>query len=243
MAGWVSYIDQRFYPGHQAGWDDRLYVDQVMEFLEPTHRILDLGAGRGANPRIALKGQAAQLCGVDIGQEVFENPHVDEAKQLEDGRIPYPADYFDSVVSSYVLEHLDDPVAVFKEVRRVLRPGGFFILRTPNKYHYVPVLAQITPHRFHKYINTKRGRAEHDTFPTFYRANTARRLRQLAGQTGFSIESLRFFDGRPEYLRFNALTYTIGLAYERLASSTEALKWMRPLIICALRKLVPSDRH
>ena len=73
--------------------------------------------------------------------------------------------------SKYVLEHLDDPVRVFRELRRVTKPGGRLIVHAPNRFHYYALAARITPHRFHVWFNDKRGQDEEDAFETRYRAN------------------------------------------------------------------------
>ena len=44
----------------------------------------------------------------------------------------YPADAFDAVVMSNVLEHLPNPIETLQECRRVLKPGGRLISITPN---------------------------------------------------------------------------------------------------------------
>lgn len=48
--------------------------------------------------------------------------------------LPYqwPDNSFDEVYASHILEHLDKPVAVMKEIHRILRPGGLCHLRVPH---------------------------------------------------------------------------------------------------------------
>jgi SAM-dependent methyltransferase len=46
--------------------------------------------------------------------------------------LPYPSESFDLVTSTEVIEHLENPRRFFREVARVLKPGGQIILSTPN---------------------------------------------------------------------------------------------------------------
>jgi SAM-dependent methyltransferase len=52
---------------------------------------------------------------------------------IETERFPFPDAYFDVVLFCEILEHLlMDPMAVLREIKRVLRPSGALILTTPN---------------------------------------------------------------------------------------------------------------
>src|SRR5258708_36641931 len=44
----------------------------------------------------------------------------------------YPADHFDAIYMSHVIEHVHDPVALLSECRRVLKVGGRLVALTPN---------------------------------------------------------------------------------------------------------------
>lgn len=48
---------------------------------------------------------------------------------------PYPADFFDIVLSNQVLEHVGNPDLFFSEIRRTLRPGGFSVHLFPLKHY------------------------------------------------------------------------------------------------------------
>lgn len=50
--------------------------------------------------------------------------------------LPYPTNTFSGVVSSDVLEHLDDVTSALDEVYRVLKPGGVFVFDTINRTLY-----------------------------------------------------------------------------------------------------------
>jgi SAM-dependent methyltransferase len=53
------------------------------------------------------------------------------------------------VVSFEVIEHLPDYRALLSEARRVLKPGGVFLVSTPNRAYYAESRAQVGPNPFH----------------------------------------------------------------------------------------------
>jgi SAM-dependent methyltransferase len=217
--GLTDWMDRNLYPESGDNWDDVAFREVILRHLEDRpDAILDLGAGAGIVPQMGFKGLAGRVCGVDPDPRVVDNPYLDEGVQGVGEEIPYPDGTFDLVFSDNVLEHLERPEEVFREVRRVLRDGGVFITKTPNRRHYVPLVASLTPHRFHQWVNARRGRDAEDTFPTFYRANTPGAVRRLAEITGFSGVTYTLLEGRPEYLRRNPLTYLAGFVYERIVN-------------------------
>jgi len=176
------------------------------------------------------------MCGVDLDPRVVSNPMLDEGRVASATGIPYEDNRFDVVFSDNVLEHLEEPLQVFREVNRVLKPGGVFLFKTPNKYHYMPVIARLTPHVFHQYINRLRGRAEVDTFPTRYRANSRDDVIQLATAADMLVEQIELIEGRPEYMRMTWLSYLAGMAYERMVNASELFAMFRILLVGILRK-------
>src|SRR5207248_9897449 len=108
--------------------------------------------------------------------------------------------------------------------------------KTPNRMHYVAGIARLTPHWFHQAYNKMRGRASLDTFPTLYRANTRTDVVRRAAESGLVVESVAFFEGRPEYLRPFALAYLAGWVYERAVNGSPAMEKFRVIMIARLRK-------
>jgi len=236
MSRLVDYWDLKFYPSYTKNWDDDFFRKKILENLSPAMHLLDLGAGAGIVEQMNFQGVVARVCGVDLDPRVKNNPYLDEGRVTDASNIPWPDESFDLVFSDNVLEHLADPGEVFKEVIRVLKPDGVFLFKTPNRQHYMPTIARITPHRFHQFINKLRGRAEIDTFPTLYRANTKKDVIRLAQQVGFKSTNVLRVEGRPEYLRMSILTYVFGTIYERLVNSTELLSPFRVVLIGQLKK-------
>lgn len=236
MSRLTRWMDRVLYPRHATNWDDQLFREIIATHIRPDATVLDLGAGAGIVPQMNFRGLASRVCGVDPDPRVAENQYLDEAKVGLGDAIPYPDDSFDVVFADNVLEHLEHPDQVFREVARVLKPGGIFLTKTPNRNHYVPLISRCTPHWFHQWVNKLRGRESEDTFPTFYRANTARDTRGWASKSNLESERIRLFEGRPEYLRSMALPYLAGWLYERAVNLIPGLSGFRVIIVSELRK-------
>jgi SAM-dependent methyltransferase len=231
-------FDRRFYSSYADNWSAQGYRDFVARYLNPTVSLLDFGAGRGGVAEHRFRELVARASGVDVDEAVLQNQFVDEARVMSPSSpIPYDDNSFDVVVSANVLEHVQDPDAVFAEIHRVLKPGGFFVFQTPNRRHYVPTIARLTPHSVHLWVNSQRGVDDRDTFPTVYRANTPATIRRLAKRHSFAVDRLDTVEGRPEYLRHFGLLYSIGVVYERTVNTVPLLASFRVVMLGALKKV------
>lgn len=236
MSEMIARMDRRFYPAVSGNWDDQLFAERIKAVLRADDNVLDLGAGAGIIPAMNFRGKARRICGIDLDPRVTDNPFLDEGKVCDANSIPYPDNSFDLIFSDNVFEHLEQPELVLKEAVRVLKPGGRLLFKTPNRQHYMPLIARMTPHRFHQFVNRLRGRDEVDTFPTVYRANTPQDVQDLASRTGFLVRRVELIESRPEYLRISALSYLFGIAYERLVNCFSGLAQFRILLIADLQK-------
>jgi len=104
-------------------------------------RVLDAGCGAGYGSA-ELADQADSAIGADIAAEAvdFARAHYCLSnltfEQASCDRLPHPDACFDLVVAFEVIEHLDRWREFLLEARRVLAPGGQFIVSTPNKLYY-----------------------------------------------------------------------------------------------------------
>lgn len=231
-----QWLDKKLYPDVQDRWDDKIFRKIILEYLNSDSKLLDLGAGSGRVSEMNFRDQVNKVYGVDPDPNIKDNPYIDESIVGKGEELPYNNNYFEVIISDNVLEHLTNPEEVFEEVNRILKPGGYFIFKTPNKYHYMPLIARLTPHVFHEWVNEKRGRDVEDTFPTQYLANSKKDIKVLASKTDFIVDRIELYEGRPEYLRFSSPTYLLGWLYERIVNKTEALENLRILLVGVLKK-------
>jgi SAM-dependent methyltransferase len=236
MTDSIQALDSRFYPRHADHWDDRMFREVILRHVHKDSFVLDLGAGSGYVEQMNFRGAVGRVCGLDPSPFVLANPHLDEAKIGFGEAVPWPEGTFDAVFADNVLEHLPDPEPVFREVFRVLKPGGCFLVKTPNRFHYVTMIAQLVPTSFHKFFNRLRGRNEAHTFKTYYGVNSRNAIAKLAKKCGFELNVLQRIEGRPEYLRFSVPSYYVGVAWERLVNRFEFLSAARVLIVAVLQK-------
>jgi SAM-dependent methyltransferase len=232
---------RRFYPDDSRDGEVAFY-GWVRRFATPQTMLLNLGAGPPAAraPIRVLKGEVARVIGADIDPEVMRNTELDEAHLINgEGVLPFAGDTFDIVLSDWVLEHVAAPAQFLSEVRRVLKKGGSFFFRTPNKHHYVALIARMTPEWFHRLVaNWARGYppGDHDPWPTYYRLNSFFTVELEGHQAGFDRVEVTMWEPPPHYLVFHPIPFIVGVGYERMVNSSEAWSGLRGNIHCRMVK-------
>ena len=119
---------------HAAGPDLKLLVQKAA--LQGTERVLDVGTGAG-HTALAIAPHAAQVTGIDLTQEMLEQARGLAASRklgnvsfLEGDALalPFEAASFDVVTSRQSAHHYAGIAAAIDETKRVLAPGGRFLL-------------------------------------------------------------------------------------------------------------------
>jgi len=104
--------------------------------LSPGEKVVDIGCGAGFDCYIAasLVGDSGQVIGVDMTNEMLEKAnHNLKTMEFDNVRfkkgfledIPVETSWADSVISNGVINLCVDKMQIFKEILRVLKPGGF----------------------------------------------------------------------------------------------------------------------
>lgn len=109
-------------------------------------RLLDIGCGYGFFLK-EMKLRGWDVEGVEVSQtgrqyardkwgiDVYSQP-------VED--IDIPENSFDVVTLFYLIEHVNDPLVLLREVNRILRPGGLILLRWPHTTPIVRILGPLS---------------------------------------------------------------------------------------------------
>ena len=196
----------------------------VRKETTPQTVLLNLGAGPPADRGSirVFKGEVARLVGADIDPEVLDNPDLDEVHVINsDNTSLFEDETFDAVLSDWMLEHVSAPDLFLREVHRVLKKGGVFLFRTPNSWHYVAIIAKLTPAWFHPVIANWAGgypRGTHEPWPTYYRLNSRTTVYAEGHKAGFDRIELRMWEPEPRHLLFHFLPFLVGVGYHRVVN-------------------------
>ena len=113
---------------------ENLY-EYVLKFVPQEGRLLDAGCGIGVLLRmIRSRRPELELYGVDFSSVAVERVrgYGFFAERVVLPGLPYGNEYFDCVVCTEVLEHLDSPSDTVREFWRVLKEGGIVIASVPE---------------------------------------------------------------------------------------------------------------
>ena len=158
----------------------RAFVPLCEEFVQP--RILDVGCATGS--LLAwLRERGWETVGVEISAPQAE--YARRERKLDVRSLPlaenkFPDGHFNAVLASHLIEHLNDPAALVKEVHRILAPGGCFFVTTPN-------IAGFQARLF-------KGRWRSAIFDHLY-LFSVKTLTRLLEENGFTIEKIATWGG------------------------------------------------
>jgi SAM-dependent methyltransferase len=147
----------------------------VERYLAGANTVVEFGCGDGSFA-YSLCSRVGSVYGVDISDQrdpALPMPSNFEMVVYDGFDLPLPAGFADIAFSDQLIEHLhpDDVRLHFETVRRILRPGGVYILRTPHRYS--------GPHDVSRYVSNE-ARGFHLKEWTF------RELRRALADSGFT---------------------------------------------------------
>lgn len=177
----LTQIDNDIYEGEGGFWDDAedaplrlvnaaripyfasIWEREVQPVQGEERRFLDVGCGGGvATEELAKLSFVDHIVGLDPAKGAIRHAQQ-RVKQLNlNGKLsyvtgsafslPFPSNHFNGVVSSDVIEHLEDVSAALAEVYRVLKPGGVFVFDTIHRTAYSWLTTILVAQRLLRYI-------------------------------------------------------------------------------------------
>jgi len=219
-----------------------LYEETLKARVRSESRWLDLGCGHGILPvwrraeEVALVRTCAFTAGLDYDHaSLLAHRTITRRVRGDISQLPFCDGSFDLVTMNMVVEHLLHPERQLEEVRRILAPGGLLVFHTPNSFGYTTMMARLVPKRLKGLlISLLDGRTPSDVFPTYYRANTRSRIKELAHSNGYEVVSVRMVVTDAAFAVISPVA-VLELIWLRLLM-TDALKGLRTNIIAVLRK-------
>jgi SAM-dependent methyltransferase len=152
----TEFTGERVIPGEVDIdlWNEHIARYAFAARLAANLRVLDVACGAGYGSA-ALADTARSVVGIDISAKAISwaREHYTRANleftQASASALPLADASIDLAVSFETIEHLPDWPAFLVEIRRVLAPGGSFVVSTPNLVYYAESRGVTGPNPFH----------------------------------------------------------------------------------------------
>lgn len=141
---------------HLSGGSSSQAIYSMVEKAIASHHqgrglLVDVGCG-GGRLWPCVKQQFDQYIGADIVRyESFPETERFVEINLDENRVPLPDACADVVVSVETIEHLENPRALLRELVRLVKPGGWAMITTPNQLSLLSKLTLIFKNQFNAF--------------------------------------------------------------------------------------------
>src|SRR6185437_507324 len=118
--------------GGIARFKNQLFFRACVQAVAPSRsdRILEIGCNDGVLLR-HLADHAGDVRGIDVNEDMVATLDDERIQAMSATDLRFADERFDKVCAFEVLEHIEDLSSVFREVHRVLKVGGAFVLSFP----------------------------------------------------------------------------------------------------------------
>ena len=176
--------------------------------------LLEFGAAR---VRLITRLVAERLTGTLTGADLLPRPssmpaEIDWIQADSNSPLPCADLSFDAIISTEVIEHLENPRAVFREFSRLLRPSGCLLLTTPNQESLRSLAALVVRGHHVAFLD--------ESYPAHLTALVRRDLERLCLESGFEPPVFLYTDAGavPKWTSVTWQSISFGLLRGRLFS-------------------------
>lgn len=189
-------------------------VLEVLRSIQPNGSLLDFGAGVGTFAKELLRTfNLTKLVGADLLPRPDELPESIEWIQSDlNDSLLLPDASFDVITAVEVIEHLENPRAAFRELKRLLRPNGILVLSTPNQESLRSYITLMLNGHFASFRS--------QNYPAHITALLSEDFVRICRETGFASPNFRYTNmGRiPMMTRYSWQQFSLGMLNGRLFS-------------------------
>lgn len=116
---------------HSLGSDQFLFK-KILKLLNPRpeDKILEIGCNRGSFVK-QIQGISPHTYGIDVNKDAIAHGETRDLQVMDATSMTFEDNTFDKIYSSHMIEHIPGLTSAFREMERVLRPGGRIVLVYP----------------------------------------------------------------------------------------------------------------
>ena len=182
-------------------------------------RVLEFGAGTGTLiGKLLAEDFGFALTGADLLSRPAAIPaEIDWIQADLNAPLPCPDASFDAIISTEVIEHLENPRAAFREFSRLVRRGGRLLLTTPNQESIRSLASLIVRGHHVAFLD--------ESYPAHLTALLRRDLERLCQESGFDRPRFAYTDvgAVPKWTSVTWQALSFGLLRGRLFSDNLVL--------------------
>lgn len=113
-----------------------MHLDEIYKLINKNATILDVGClgFRQYETSMKLNLRQQKHYGIDLPKKCSHPKNfIYKQTDLNKKKIPFDNDFFDLVVASHIIEHVNNPLELFSELIRVCKPGGYIYVEAPSE--------------------------------------------------------------------------------------------------------------
>lgn len=148
----MSISLEKFYNEKEVGGSSAHLRKKILKILNTAdvsgEKYLDIGIGAGYSTlEIANQINAKEIYGIDISDKAVDAAItmgiIASKIDINNEKLPFPDAFFDVVTGFEIIEHLTNSDNFLSECYRVLKPGGYFLVSSPNIGSWLSIISLI----------------------------------------------------------------------------------------------------